>query len=266
VVNEAEMVFTELLKCDRLSLYLKKGLPVKKEAFSLAASILRRRITGEPLHYILGKTEFMGFEFRVTAGVFIPRLETEILVEKVVEWALRVRPHESRIKILDIGTGSGCIAVSLAKLLPYAEITAVDISEKAIAVAGHNARIHGVAEKIKFLCGDLSRGLVAGYDIIVSNPPYIPTGEIKRLSPEVREEPRIALDGGKDGLDFYRKIASHVPARLTENGLLIVEIGFSQALKVETLFGASRKLKILEVIPDYNSIERVVVAQKHNNF
>ena len=271
-MNEVELLFMDVLNCDRLSLYLNRDLKLDKDKTHLLSEALRRRATGEPIEYILGKTEFMGLNFKVTPDVLIPRPETEILVETVLKYTTRTpgyldtktpRHQDTRLNILDIGTGSGCIAVSLAKLLPNVGITATDISQAALEVAFENARINNV--EVKFVLSDLfvrSTEYRVQYDIIVSNPPYIATDEIDKLQPEIGYEPRIALDGGEDGLGFYRRIVALAPDFLKQKGFLIMEIGFKQKRAVEGIFKNSAGLKILKVIKDYNNINRVIVAQK----
>jgi len=262
-VTEAELLFTNILNCSRHSLYLDKDIFLDKAKSSFVSSALRRMIQGEPIQYILGRTEFMGLEFKVTPDVFIPRPETEILVEKAVEIARNSDPGVR--SILDIGTGSGCIAVSLAKFLPNIILTATDISHKAIETAQSNALLNNVADKIKLIYSDLFTSyelLIRNYDIIVSNPPYIPAAEIEELQPEVKYEPRAALDGGKDGLDFYRRIIDKAPSYLKENGFLIMEIGFNQREAIKNIFQKSGYFQIIELIKDYNNIDRVVIAKK----
>jgi len=260
-MNETELLFTDILNCNRLSLYLNKDIFLDKAKSSLVSSVLKRRIHGEPIQYILGKTEFMGLEFKVTADVFIPRPETEILVEtaiKIVQ-SLKFIVHS----MLDIGTGSGCIAISLAKFLPKAKITAIDISENAIKIAKENALLNDV--KINLLVGDLFNNYelrTMNYELIVSNPPYIPTAEIEELEPEVRYEPHMALDGGKDGLDFYRRIIDKTPHYLRKDGFLIMEMGFNQKEAIKNIFQKSGYFEIIELIKDYNNIDRVIIAKK----
>lgn len=267
-MNEAELLFSGILNCDRLSLYLNKGSFIGKDKCALISSAMQRRISGEPVQYILGKSEFMGLEFKVTPDVLIPRSETEILVETVLEFSRRYASGGEPLKIMDLGTGSGNIAVSLAKLLSgldVVSITATDISKKAIEVARYNALLNNVVDKISFIQSDLFTNdelAVSSYDIIVSNPPYISDLEIDNLQAEVRHEPRIALDGGRDGLDYYRRIVNHAPYYLEEGGLLIMEIGYNQKDAVENIFKAAGGFRISEVIPDYNSIDRVIVAEK----
>lgn len=266
-MNEAELVFTQIINCNRLSLYLDKDRPLDKKESFLASLVLKRRILGEPVAHILGETEFMGFKFKSTPDVFIPRPETEILVEAVIKYATRSTSEATRLSILDIGTGSGCIAISLAKLLPNVKITATDISLSALKIAGENARLNRVTERIKFTQADLFNAArctlhATQFDIIASNPPYIPTEEIDTLPIEARCEPRIALDGGGDGLDFYRRIIQGLPAYLKEAGFLIMEMGFNQKKPIGDIFQNSPNFKIIDIVKDYNGIDRVVVARK----
>jgi len=260
-MNEAELLFTEVLNCDRLSLYLNKDISLDKKKSALISCVLQRRIKGEPIQYILGKTEFAGLEFKVDKNVFIPRPETEVLVEAVFNLA---RIHGAPLNILDIGTGSGCIGVSLAKFLSHTDITATDISSLALKVAKFNANLNNVSGKIKFIQSDMfadARLQKEKFDIIVSNPPYVVSAEIDSLAPEVRCEPRIALDGGRDGLDFYRKIIKTAPLYLKKGGFLILEIGFNQKNEIENIFQKGKIFEIIEFIRDYNNIERVVKAK-----
>ncbi len=260
---EAELLFTQIFDCDRASLYLDKDRVLDKDKSDLISSVLKRRIAGEPIDYILGKTEFMGLELKVNKDVFIPRPETEILVETVLRMAQGRRYRAQAI--LDLGTGSGCVAISLAKFLSDIKIIATDISSEALEIAQYNTSLNDVDDKIRFISSDLFTQYAirnTQYDIIVSNPPYVATAEIKELQSEISYEPRIALDGGRDGLDFYRKIIIQAPGYLRAGGFLIMEIGFNQIGEVKNIFQKYGNFKVLEVIKDYNHIERVVVAQK----
>jgi len=241
----------------------------------LVSSVLKRRIKAEPIQYILGKTEFMGLEFKVTADVFIPRPETEILVETTIAI---VQSSEFRVqRILDIGTGSGCIAISLAKFIKNAEVTAIDISNEALKIAKQNAFLNNV--KVNFLTSNLfsnyelpttpaikiggsAKNFGGNYELIISNPPYIPTHEIKTLQPEVKHEPHIALDGGRDGLDFYRRIIDIAVRYLKKGGFVIMEIGFNQKDAIKNIFQNSAYFEIIEFVKDYNNMDRVVIAKK----
>lgn len=268
-MNEAELVFTEMLCCDRLSLYLDRQRRLERGESALAAQILRKRINGEPLQYIFGKSEFMGFDFRVSPDVLIPRPETEILVESAKTILSAATGKGAGCEILELGTGSGCIAVSLARLLPRISVTATDISKKALAVASLNASLNNVRDRIKFLESDLfknSRLRRLGYDMIISNPPYIASAEIPLLAPEVRREPEVALRAGKDGLGFYRRIIRQAGRYLKAGGFLLLETGFSQRKAIEDIFFHAPVFKVKEWVKDYNHIERVAVAQKAGKY
>jgi release factor glutamine methyltransferase len=259
-MNEAELILGDIFNCDRASLYrdAKKRLP--PGTGRRLASILKRRVAGESLYYILGKVEFMGFDFRVTEHCLVPRPETELLVEAVVSHARGA--HSRSVNILDIGTGSGCIAISLAKELKGAFVTATDISERALSVAIGNASRLGVMDRIDFINCNCFPADCGMYDCIVSNPPYIRSADIAGLSPEVRSEPRLALDGGPDGLHFYRQIIAKASQHLKHAGMLIMEVGFDQAECVNQLLTDSKKYIVKEVIRDYNGIDRIVSAMK----
>lgn len=268
-MTEAELLFCEILDCDRPSLYLDKNKALDRNKALLLASILKRRLFGEPLPYILGKTEFMGLEFKVTPDVLIPRQETEILVETAVNQLEARSPGLGVINILEIGTGSGCIAVSLAKLLENVYITAADISEKALNIAKYNSEINNVSDKISFIQSDLFADYSLRpkiYDLIISNPPYVATADIDKLQPEISYEPRIALDGGRDGLNFYRSIIGEAPDYLKNNGSLILEIGFDQKDAIKNLFQNSEDFEIIELVKDYNNFDRVVIARKKGRY
>ncbi|MFA5276412.1 MAG: peptide chain release factor N(5)-glutamine methyltransferase [Candidatus Omnitrophota bacterium] len=262
-MNETELLFTKVLNCDRNSLYLRKGRALDKEKQVIISSALKRRISGEPIQYILGESEFMGLNFMVNSDVLIPRPETERLVETAVSIANNEAQENKRVSILDLGTGSGCIAISLAKLLSGVQITGVDISGEALAAARKNAQLNNVSEKINFLKSDLFEALLPGmrYDICVSNPPYICSSQIDILMPEIQFEPRVALDGGEDGLDFYREIINKAHLYLKRKGYLILEMGFNQYADIRKILQNSLNFEIIEVLKDYNSIDRVIVAR-----
>ncbi len=259
-MNEAELVLTHVLNCGRLSLYLNKDINLGRKESALLSSILKRRIFGEPVQYILGTTEFMGLEFKVDKRALIPRPETEILVEQALD-KLKATGVLSP-KILDCGTGSGCIAVTIARLLPQADVWASDISFEALQLAEENAGLNNV--KVKFRQGDLFNALKFGssrFDLIISNPPYLSTRELNSLAKEISFEPVLALDAGVEGLDFYRRIISQAPAHLEKGGLLVFEVGINQADSVKELF-EREKFDDLEIIKDYNNIPRVLIAKK----
>ncbi|UFS72451.1 peptide chain release factor N(5)-glutamine methyltransferase [Geomonas sp. RF6] len=248
---EAEWLLCEALSLDRVGLYLNFDKPLQEVELASFRALVVRRGRREPLQYILGSQEFMGLEFQVTPAVLIPRHDTEVLVEQAVERGKGAR------RVLDIGTGSGCIAVSVAKALPKAEVSAVDCSAEALAVAKGNAERHGAA--IRFHHGSLFEP-VAGerFDMILSNPPYIPQGELAALQQEVRFEPQGALDGGGDGLDFYRRIVRLAPEHLEEKGWLILEVGAGQAPQVLALLQQGGLAGETFTAKDPAGIERVV--------
>ena len=262
-MTESELLFMQALNCDRADLYLDKDRHLTLIQASFISDALKRRAGGEPIQYILGRAEFMGLEFKVNRDVLIPRPETEILVETALKYANRLSPEAGRI--LELGTGSGCIAISLAKFLPDFKITATDISLGALKTAEENARLNKMAGRVDFLISDLFASLAPQdkkYAICVCNPPYIRSNEIHRLQPEVRYEPRVALDGGSDGLDFYRKIIEGASDHLKSGGELIMEMGFGQKRGIEGIFSGFSHFEIGEVVKDYNNIERVIVARK----
>lgn len=253
---EAEWMLCEATGLDRVGLYLSFEKPLNEDELTAYRAMVTRRARHEPLQYILGSQEFCGLEFEVTPEVLIPRYDTETLVMEAV-----ARMPASR-NILDIGVGSGCIAVALAKQLPNAMVTGTDISEPALAIARRNALKNGV--DIEFLSGSML-GPVGGrrFDLIVSNPPYIPTADIDGLQPEVRDfEPRGALDGGPDGLDAYRMLVPAVPDYLNPGGWLLVEIGIGQAGSVMELFKANGFTELFTA-RDPAGIERVVGGSIH---
>jgi release factor glutamine methyltransferase len=219
--------------------------------------LVERRCAGEPIQYITGETEFYGLPFHVTRDVLIPRSETEHLVEKVIELAAQFE----RPRIVDIGTGSGAIAVALADILPQASITAIDLSSSALAIAGENAKRNGV--DIHFLLGDLLAP-VAGekFEIVVSNPPYVPIADRATLSVEVREyEPALALFAGDDGLDVYRRLIPAAFDALTPGGFVALEIGYGQSPAITKLLAGSGFAQI-EFAPDLQNILRVACARR----
>lgn len=246
---EAELLLAFVLGLDRLQLYLQFDRPLTPKETADYKSVIKRRLSGEPLAYITGKKSFLKWDFSINSSVLIPRPETELLVERTcalvrtgqqaeapAEETPATEERDER-RLLELGTGSGVIAISLALYLPEVRIDAVDISPQAITVAVENAQRLGVAERITFYTGDLFAPLPTAkrYKGIVSNPPYIPTAELATLSKEVRTEPVIALDGGADGLDFYRRIIASAGEYLRADGFLAFEHGYDQAASLSDL-------------------------------
>jgi release factor glutamine methyltransferase len=253
---EAEWLLCAATGLDRVGLYLNFEKPLNDNELAAYRIMVARRGRREPLQHILGTQEFCGMEFEVSPDVLIPRHETETLVNEALA---RMPAAES---VLDIGTGSGCIAVALACRLPGASVTAVDISSAALVVARRNAERNGVV--IEFLLGSLLEP-VAGrhFDLIISNPPYIPSSDIETLESEVRDfDPRAALDGGADGLDVYRAMIPDAAARLNTGGWLLVEVGIGQAADVAQMFRAACVYGEPIITCDGAGVERVVGALK----
>ena len=256
----AELLLANILNCKRLDLYLKFDQPLKEEEINLYREFISRRGKFEPLQYITGSVEFFGLEFKVNKSVLIPRPETEILVETVIYSA----DKEENIDILDIGTGSGNIAVSVAKNLPNSNISAIDNSSEALMVAKENAKLNSVANRINFINDSILNGIIYSakkYDIVVSNPPYIPVDEFQNLQPELKVyEPRTALTDEGDGFLFFRIISSKTKNMLKEKGKLFFEVGKDQYKQVENIL-LENDFRNVTVKKDYLNIERVVYGE-----
>jgi release factor glutamine methyltransferase len=262
--REAETLIAHILNRPRLDLYRVDDLALAPDQQESFAGLIRRRASREPLQYILGTQEFWGLEFQVTTDTLIPRPETELLIEAVLERFGRLTPP---ITLVDLCTGSGCLAVTLATLYPTSRILATDRSPAALDVARSNALRHGMTGRIEFLEGDLleplaSMSLHHRIDVITANPPYVPTGELDRLQPEVRfHEPRLALDGGRDGLDYYRRILPGALEFLCRGGHLFLEVGVRQAIPVRDM-AEQMGWRIDQIKKDLSGIDRVVVLTK----
>jgi release factor glutamine methyltransferase len=238
-------------------------------------ALVRRRERREPTGYIVGHREFWNLEIDVRRGVLVPRPETELLVEETLA---RLSPDSedaggqtgpsgaappARGRIADVGTGSGCLAVALARWLPACQVVAIDASDDALAVAKRNALHHEVADRVQLLKGDLLTAVAGPFDAVVSNPPYVPEAAITGLQPEVRDyEPLQALAGGVDGLDVIRRLVPGAAAVLRSGGWLLFEFGFGQADSVRTIIGTDRMLELVEIRADLAGIPRVAVARK----
>lgn len=261
---EAEALLMHLLNKDRLHLYLDMGEELGPEEERDLSSLLTRRLQHEPIAYILGQREFFGIEMGVDRRVLIPRPETELLVEKTLEYLQsRFGSLSHPFLVADVGTGSGAIAVALARSLPNATIYAIDISSEALKVARTNFKRHNVAERILALEGDLLSPLPERVDVIVANLPYVAKPELANLCPEVREfEPRLALDGGEDGFSLIRRLLEEARGKLKKGGAIIIEIGFGQTGKAFDLADKSFHSAVKRVFPDLGGINRVLMVSE----
>lgn len=262
---QVELLLGHVLKVPRLRLYLDFERILAEPELDLLRELIKRRGTREPLQHILGSTSFCGLEMSVTPDVLIPRPETEVLAERAWQWLeSRVAAGRETQTALDFGTGSGCIAVSVAVHVPQAKVLALDVSLAALKIAIGNAALHGVSERLQFFEGHGLHVLPreVRFDLVVANPPYIPTAEISTLAPEVREhDPRLALDGGADGLFFYRRLATETRPYLVERGKLMAEFGDGQAPALQSIFEAAGWV-IEEIAPDLSGRPRIMIARR----
>jgi release factor glutamine methyltransferase len=262
---QTELLLAHLLRLPRMKLYLNFERVLTSAEVAALRELIKRRGQREPLMHIVGSTSFCGLEIAVNRHVLVPRPETELLAERGWTFLNQCSTLNSQPSTaLDFGTGSGCMAIALASKCPAAAITAVDISPEALAVARGNAASHGLAERIQFLQGDGFAALPAGarFDLIISNPPYIPSGEIATLQPEVRDyDPRGALDGGADGLDYARRLAAEAGPFLNPPGRLMMEFGDGQADRLRQLF-AEQKWIVEGVVDDYTHRPRILVVSR----
>lgn len=262
--QEARWILEYALGTSTLQLHMNADAVVDAEQCRRAVTLLQRRALREPLQYLLGTQEFCGLEFLVRPGVLIPRPETELLVEET----LALLSGETRPVILDIGTGSGCLAISLAVQLPQASILASDKSVAALHLARMNARRHDVEPCISWTAGDLLAHLLSGklagkVTAIVANLPYISHEEWDHLSPDVKDfEPRLALDGGPDGLEVYRRLLREAPGILSSKGFLVLEVGKGQAELLCREPSVTTTFQVLKIRPDSQNIPRVVCLQR----
>jgi len=263
----AEKILARLLGCDRSQFMVRAHHEVPSETVAHFERDLRRRELREPLQHIIGETEFWSLPIRCDARALVPRPDTEVLVRAALDLVKNVPSP----RIADIGTGSACIAVAVAHERPDARIMAVDIDRDALALAELNVTRHNLRRQVELIQGDLAgplteRGLLGAFDLVVSNPPYIETAELDRLEPEVREhDPRMALDGGRDGLDFIRRLLNEIFPLLRDEGFLAMEIGAGQAGLVRELIRSHPAWGEMRVIRDHAGIERVIVARKEND-
>ena len=258
---QTELLLAHLLKMPRMKLYLNFDRVLLPAEIDSLREFVKRRGQREPLQHIVGSTSFCGYEMAVSRHALIPRPETELLAE--LGWKFLATRHSPLVTALDFGTGTGCIAIALAAKCPNAKITALDISAEALALAKQNAGQNQVAERIEFLDGDGFAALSAGmqFDLLISNPPYIASAEIETLDPEVKDfDPRGALDGGADGLDFYRRLAAQAKPFLKPDGKIMLEFGDGQSDDIKKIF-ETEKWIVEAVQDDYSQRARILIAK-----
>lgn len=257
---DGELLLGDVLNLRRIDLYLNFEKPVAPADLARFKSLVQRRARREPLQYIQGYVDFFGRRFSVAPDVLIPRPETEQLVVRALEW---LDAHPQSTQVLDFGAGSGCIAVTLALERPALQVTAVDVSEVALEVARKNAE--GLGAKVNFAKSVFfpPHPGEGGFDLLISNPPYIPNIEIASLQPEVaNHEPRLALDGGKDGLAFYRKLLLDAPSLLKPGGALAFEIGLNQRSAIEEIASSVDQWHMAKCYKDLAGVERVLIFER----
>ena len=256
---EAEVLLRHVLKIDRATMFRDLDEDVSIEDSGNIASLVKRRTQREPLAYITGAKEFYGLPFVVSEDVLIPRQETELLVDTAIAQAKSL--DKSQISIVDVGTGSGAIAVSLALNIPTSSVIAVDISESALTIADDNRRAHGLYSRIKLRRGNLLEPIVEKIDILVSNPPYIRSDKLTSLQEEVLKEPMVALDGGYDGLELIKKLLFQAVDKMSNPGVILFEIDSDQAAEAVKLSQQYFPSAITTVLKDLSNNERAVLLE-----
>ena len=261
----AEMILSYALNLKRIELYMHFNQPVEKQVLENLHKLVKRAGDHEPIAYIVGRKEFYSMEIKVNANCLIPRPETELLVERAIEF---LRKRGAPRYACDLCTGSGCIAAAVAKGVEDIKIIATDICEDALSVAAENIKNHELTEQVQLLCGDLFEPVVeeldqAKFDLIISNPPYISTAEMEELDKNVKDyEPHKALHAGEEGLDAYEKIAAQANEHLKDDGAIMLEIGYRQAAKVTELLENTNAFKKVSVEKDPHGNDRIVTAFK----
>ncbi|MSQ33877.1 MAG: peptide chain release factor N(5)-glutamine methyltransferase [Dehalococcoidia bacterium] len=260
---EGELLLLHVLGCDRAALYAHGEELITTDRSRRLAALVVRRAQREPLAYIVGHREFYGLDFQVDRRALIPRPETELLVEEALKLYPLLAPYFERpLRIVDVGTGSGCLAVTLARLIPDSQVYATDLSAEALALAEENARCHGVAGRITFLKGDLLQPLPVLADLVVANPPYVKDSEWESLAPEIRaHEPAQALRGGPDGLAVIRRLLAQVPAMVGRPAALVLELGADHGQAVHELANQLFPWGPCEVVREINGRDRALVVQ-----
>lgn len=261
----AELMMSHVLGLKRIELYTQFDRVVAKEHLDRLHDLVKRAGQHEPVAYLVGKTEFYSVEMEVSPDCLIPRPETELLVQRAIEF---LRTRSGPQYVCDVCTGCGCIAVAIAKGFPDAKVTATDISDKALAVAARNVEKHQLQDRITLLCGDLFEPLVphldvTQWDLIACNPPYVSTAEYEKLDKNVRDyEPQQALLAGDDGLDVYRRLCESIDRFLKPGGALMLEIGYAQGPAVRTMLDAANLFAEVTIEKDLHNNDRIVIAQR----
>jgi release factor glutamine methyltransferase len=265
---QTELLLAHLLELPRMQLYLNFERALTASQLDSFRELIKRRGQREPLQQIMGSTSFCGLEITVNRHVLVPRPETELLAEYGWQFLNRISAGNPQpATAMDFGTGSGCLAIALAVHCPALRVSALDLSAEALQVASQNAARHGVAERIGFFQGDGFAALTGEnpFDLIASNPPYIPTPELMALQPEVRDyEPRQALDGGADGLDYYRRLATEAGDFLKADGRMLLEFGDGQEESLRALFQQQNWI-VEQIAEDYTHRPRILIARKGNS-
>ena len=261
----AELLLSFVLKTERIELYMHFDQPIKKPQLDRLHSLIKRCLQNEPVQYLVGRCEFYSLSFKVSPACLIPRPETELLVERAVEF---LRSRTGAQYVCDLCTGCGCIAVAIAKNFADAKIIATDICDKALSIAAENIKKYELDRRIELLQGDLFEPIISQldvkeFDLIVCNPPYVSGAEYAKLDTRVKDyEPKLALDGGTDGLDVYRRIAVDAGSHLKKDGALLLEIGFMQGQEVKKLLEDTGIFEQVKVEKDFNNNDRIVTAIK----
>ena len=263
----AEMLLSHVLDLQRIELYARFDQAVEQESLDRLRELVKRAGRHEPVAYLIGRTEFYSLEFEVAADCLIPRPETELLVQRAIEF---LRKRDEAQHVCDLCTGCGCIAIAIAKNCPDVHVIATDISDKALAVAARNVEKHGLQERIELLCGDLFDPLVphldvTQWDMIVCNPPYVSAAEYEALDKNVKDyEPQLALVAGEDGLDVCRRLCEQIDRFLKPDGALMLEIGYAQGPAVRELLERTALFADIKIEKDQQNHNRLAFARRTN--
>ncbi len=261
----AELLICHVLKKERIQLYTEFDHVVPPTQLATLRALVKRASENEPVAYLVGKTEFYSLELVVSSACLIPRPETELLVQHAIEC---LRMHAGATQVLDLCTGSGCMAVAIAKNVPEARIVATDICDEALSIAARNTEKHGLSERVQLLSGDLFDPILPPLDnghfnLIVSNPPYVTDAEMLELYPNVRDyEPTQALQAGPEGLDVIQRLVAQAADFLTEKGTLMLEIGYQQGSAVQAVVEAAGRFASARIVQDHQGHDRLIITQR----